>query len=437
MVNFFRSAPQARWRRKKLSIGGQREINFKLKGTQMKKRIEKLTPIEQEILSDIQSGSGIQNAIAPLIKRVMEAALQGEIEEHLEQDNASKNYRNGTSRKMVKSSAGEFELETPRDRNAEFEPAIVKKRQTVIADDLDLKILNLYANGMSYTDIRENLEDIYQIPISNGTINKITDRLLPELEEWRNRPLASVYSVLYLDAIHFKIRENGHVVSKAIYSLLGIDSNGKKDILGLYISEAEGANFWAGILASLKERGVEDILIACVDGLKGFPEAINSLFPATEIQLCVIHQIRNSLRYVASGDQKEFMKDLKEIYKASSKNLAETKLLNLDAKWGKRYPIVINSWNNNWENLSTYFKYDKHIRKLIYTTNAVEGLHRMVRKYTKSKGSFTSENALLKLVYCAYMKITKKWTSPINNWALIVSQLGIHFPDRLQLDLHS
>lgn len=437
MVNFFRSAPQARWRRKKLSIGGQREINFKLKGTQMKKRIEKLTPIEQEILSDIQSGSGIQNAIAPLIKRVMEAALQGEIEEHLEQDNASKNYRNGTSRKMVKSSAGEFELETPRDRNAEFEPAIVKKRQTVIADDLDLKILNLYANGMSYTDIRENLEDIYQIPISNGTINKITDRLLPELEEWRNRPLASVYSVLYLDAIHFKIRENGHVVSKAIYSLLGIDSNGKKDILGLYISEAEGANFWAGILASLKERGVEDILIACVDGLKGFPEAINSLFPTTEIQLCVIHQIRNSLRYVASGDQKEFMKDLKEIYKASSKNLAETKLLNLDAKWGKRYPIVINSWNNNWENLSTYFKYDKHIRKLIYTTNAVEGLHRMVRKYTKSKGSFTSENALLKLVYCAYMKITKKWTSPINNWALIVSQLGIHFPDRLQLDLHS
>lgn len=403
----------------------------------MKNRTEKLTPIEEKILSDIQSGSGIQNAFAPLMKRVMEAALQGEMETHLEQETASKNYRNGTSRKMIKSSAGEFELETPRDRNAEFEPTIVKKRQTVIAEDLDAKILNLYANGMSYSDIRENLEDIYQIPISNGTINKITDRLLPELEEWRNRPLASVYSVLYLDAIHFKIRENGHVVSKAVYSLLGINSDGKKDILGLYINEAEGANFWAGVLASLKERGVEDILIACVDGLKGFPEAINSLFPKTEIQLCIIHQIRNSLRYVASGDQKEFMRDLKEIYKASSKNLAETKLLHLGEKWGKKYPIVINSWNNNWESLSTYFKYDKHIRKLIYTTNAVEGLHRMVRKYTKSKGSFTSENALLKLVYCAYMKIMRKWTSPISNWALIVSQLEIHFPDRLQLDLHS
>jgi len=435
--NFFSSALQVRWRRKKLSIGGQREINFKLKGTQMKNRKQKLSPIEEEILSDIQSGGGIQNAFAPLMKRVMEAALQGELETHLELETSSKNYRNGTSRKNIKSSAGEFELETPRDRNAEFEPTIVKKRQTVIADDLDVKILNLYANGMSYSDIRENLEDIYQIPISNGTINKITDRLLPELEEWRNRPLASVYSVLYLDAIHFKIRENGHVVSKAIYSLLGIDSDGKKDILGLYINETEGANFWAGVLASLKERGVEDILIACVDGLKGFPEAINSLFPKTEIQLCIIHQIRNSLRYVASADQKEFMKDLKEIYKASSKDLAETNLLHLEEKWGTKYPVVINSWNNNWENLSTYFKYDQHIRKLIYTTNAVEGLHRMVRKYTKSKGSFTSENALLKLVYCAYMKIMKKWTSPINNWALIVSQLEIHFPDRLQLELHS
>jgi len=332
---------------------------------------------------------------------------------------------------------GAFELETPRDRNADFEPQIVKKRQTVMTDDLDSKILNLYANGMSYADIRDNLEEIYQVPISNGTISKITDRLLPELEEWRNRPLSSVYSVLYLDAIHFKVRENNQVISKAIYSLLAINSEGEKEILGLYINESEGASFWAGILASLKERGVKDILIACVDGLTGFPDAINALFPKTEVQLCVIHQIRNSLRYVASGDQKEFMIDLKEIYRASSKDVAETNLLKLGEKWGTKYPIVINSWNNNWENLSTYFKYDTNIRKLIYTTNAVEGLHRMVRKYTKSKGAFTSENALLKLVYCAYMKILKKWSMPIFNWALIVSQLELHFPDRLKLQLHS
>lgn len=403
----------------------------------MTKKTRKLSSIEQDILSNIKSGSAFSDAFAPLVKRVMEAALQGEIDDHLEKETSQKNYRNGTSIKTMKSSLGEFELETPRDRNSVFSPEIIKKRQTVMTDDLDKKILNLYANGMSYSDIRNNLEDIYQVPISNGAINKITDRLLPELEEWRNRPLASVYSILFLDAIHFKIRENGHVVSKAIYSLLGIDSDGKKDILGLYINESEGANFWAGVLASLKERGVEDILIACVDGLTGFPEAINSLFPKTEIQLCIIHQIRNSMRYVASGEQKEFMTDLKEIYRASSKDLAETNLLKLEEKWSKKYPIVINSWNNNWDNLSTYFKYDKHIRKLIYTTNAVEGLHRMIRKYTKSKGSFTSENALLKLIYCAYMKILKKWTMPLSNWALIVSQLEIHFPKRLKLTLHS
>jgi putative transposase len=306
-----------------------------------------------------------------------------------------------------------------------------------MTDDLDNKILNLYSNGMSYSDIRDNLEEIYQVPISNGTISKITDLLIPELKERKNRPLLSVYSILYLDAIHFKVREDGHVVSKAIYSLMAIDSEGKKDILGLYINETEGANFWAGVLASLKERGIEDILITCVDGLKGFPEAINSLFPKAEIQLCVIHQIRNSLRYVASEDQKEFMRDLKEVYRASSKDVAEANLLKLGDKWGKRYPIVINSWNNNWENLSTYFKYDQNIRKLIYTTNAVEGLHRMVRKYTKSKGSFTSKNALLKLVYYSYKKILKKWNKPVNNWALIVSQLEIHFPGRLKLELHS
>jgi transposase-like protein len=377
----------------------------------MTKKQQKLSPVEQEILNNIQSGNSVQSALAPLMKRVMEAALQGEMDDYLDEI-PDQNYRNGTSKKRIKSSSGNFELETPRDRNCEFEPQIIKKRQTIMTEDLDNKILNLYANGMSYADIRDNLEEIYQVEISNGAINKITDRLLPELQEWRERPLDSVYAVIFLDAIHFKIREDGRVVSKAIYSLLGITAQGKKEILGLYIDDSEGASFWASVLASLKERGVDDILIACIDGLKGFPEAINSIFPKCEIQLCIVHQIRNSMRYVASKDQKDFMRDLKEIYRASSKNLAEDKLLKLDDKWSKKYPIVVNSWNNNWEELSSYFKYDHHIRKLIYTTNAVEGLHRMVRKYTKSKGSFTSENALLKLVFCAYKKALKNGHSP-------------------------
>ena len=402
----------------------------------MTKHTKALSVVEQEILDSLQSGSGLQEAMVPLIKRVMEAALEGEMDSYLA-DTQSGNYRNGRSQKQLKSSSGTFDLATPRDRNSEFEPQIIKKRQTIMTDELDQKILNLYMNGLSYSDIQSNLEEIYQVPISNGTMTKITDRLLPELEEWRQRPLEKAYSILYLDAIHFKIREEGKVVHKAVYSLLAIDSNGTKDILGLYLSDAEGANFWASVLASLKERGVEDILIACIDGLKGFPEAIAAIFPKCEVQLCVIHQIRHSMRYVASRDQKEFMADLKDIYRASSKDVAETNLLNWEEKWGKKYPLVMQSWQNNWENISTYFKYDQYVRKLIYTTNAVEGLHRMVRKYTKSKGAFTSENALKKLVYSAYIKIQKKWNMPIANWALIVSQLNIHFPDRLDITLHS
>ncbi len=401
----------------------------------MSRKRTKLSPVEQQILADIQSGNGLQSALAPMVKRVMEAALEGEMDAHLEEQSQPGNRRNGKARKRVKSSSGEFDLEAPRDRNGSFEPLAIKKRQTVLTDDLDAKILNLYANGMSYSDIRSNLEEIYQVEISAGAINRITDRLLPELQEFRERPLEAVYAIVYLDAIHFKLRENGRVVPKAIYSLLGITSDGKKDILGLYINDTEGANFWAGVLASLKERGVEDILIACIDGLKGFPEAIGAIYPDTEIQLCIIHQIRNSMRYVASKDQKEFMVDLKTIYQASSKDTAEVNLLKLVEKWDKKYSVVTESWSRNWEQLSSYFKYDRHIRKLVYTTNAVEGLHRMIRKYTKSKGSFTSENALLKLVFCAYKKALKKWTQPIQNWALIVSQLEIHFPKRLSLKL--
>lgn len=401
----------------------------------MRKPKHNLTEVEAGILAELQSGKGLSDALSPLIKRVMEAALDGEMDHHLCDVEVGENRRNGISKKQVKSSSGSFELEVPRDRNSEFEPQIIKKRQTLLTDDLDSKILNLYANGMSYADIRSNLEEIYQVEISNGAISKITDRLLPELKEWRERPLQSVYAVVYLDAIHFKMRVDGRVSETAVYTLLGIDSDGYKEILGLYLGEVEGASYWASVLASLKERGVEDILIACVDGLKGFPDAIASLFPQCEIQLCIIHQIRNSMRYVASKDQKAVMVDLKLIYRAADKTSAEENLELLEEKWGKKYPLVIRSWQNNWPELSTLFKYDHHVRRLIYTTNAVEGLHRMVRKYTKSKGAFTSQAALEKLVYCAYKKAMKKWTMQLANWALIVSQLEIHFPKRLSLKI--
>jgi transposase-like protein len=283
---------------------------------------------------------------------------------------------------------------------------------------------------MSYSDIRDNLCEIYQTDISDNMITKITDSLIPEIEQWRYRPLEAVYPVVFLDAIHFKVREDNMVKSKAIYTMLGINLEGRKDILGLYISENEGASYWANVLAELKKRGVEDIFIACTDGLKGFEQAIHASFSKTQRQLCIVHQIRNSFKYVASKDQKAFIKDLKTVYQAINEEVARENLDKINEIWGKKYAMALSSWYHNWDNLSYYFKYDDHIRRLIYTTNAVEGVHRMVRKYTKTKAAFTSENALVKLVFCAYKKITKKWTMPLQNWALTISQLALHFEGR-------
>jgi transposase-like protein len=288
---------------------------------------------------------------------------------------------------------------------------------------------------MSYNDISEHLADIYGVDIAESTISAVTDKILPAVAEWRNRPLEKTYPIIFLDAMFFKMRDNGRVVNKALYNILGIDQSGHKDILGFYLAESEGANFWLGILNDLKNRGVDDILIACVDGLTGFPEAINAAFPKTEVQLCVVHQIRNSIRYVTSKDQKEFIGDLKTVYATETKNLAENNLAKLREKWEKKYPLVIKSWLTKWELLSTYFKYSHDVRRLIYTTNPIEGFHRQVRKFTKSKGAFTSENALYKIIYCACQKIKLKWNMPIANWALIISQLDIYFPNRLQTDL--
>jgi len=374
--------------------------------------------------------TGKDGVLTPLIKQLTEAAMQAELDSHLAQDDAP-NRKNGSTPKTVKSPLGSFELQTPRDRAGTFEPQLVKKHQTHLTDDLERKILALFSLGVSYQDIRANIEDLYGISISNGTLNAITDKLLPELQAWRERDLDAIYPIVWLDAIHYKIKEHGRYVSKAIYTLLGLDIDGKKELLGLYLSDQEGAHHWLSVLTDLHNRGVKDILIACVDGLKGFPEAIESIYPNTEIQHCIIHQIRNSLKYVASKNQKAFMADLKCVYKAATLNAAETALDDLETKWGDKYPKVIQSWRSKWPTLSAYFKYPEYVRTAIYTTNAVEAVHRQFRKLTKTKGGFANENSLLKLLYAGILKASERWTHPIQNWNLTLSQMTIHFPGRL------
>ena len=392
-----------------------------------------------QALEDLKAGkpmSGKDGFLTPLIKQLTEAALQAEQEQHLA-NNPAPNRKNGYTSKTIKSAAGSFDLETPRDRAGTFEPQLVKKHQTHLTDELERKILALYAHGNSYQSIREHLKDYYDIDCSNGTLNAVTDKLLPELQSWRERDLDPVYPIVWLDAIHYKIKENGRFVSKAVYTILGLTIEGKKELLGLYLSDAEGAHYWLNVLTDLQNRGVNDILIACVDGLKGFPEAIETIYPNTEVQLCIIHQIRNTVKYIASKNQKVFMADLKTVYKAATKNAAEIALNELDNKWGKQYPVVIKSCRNKWDNLSVYFKYPEDVRKAIYTTNAVEAVHRQFRKLTKTKGGFPNESSLLKLLYAGVLNASEKWTHPVQNWNLTLSQLAIHFEGRLEnyLDL--
>lgn len=395
---------------------------------------------EKEAINKLKGGAnllGKEGILMPLVKKIVEASLEGEMDFHLKNERGigAKNRRNGKDKKTIKTSSGSVEITTPRDRNSTFEPEIIRKRQTVLNESLDKKIIALFSSGLSYKLIKEHLLEIYGLEISASKISKITDKLLPIIEDWRNRALDSVYPIIYLDAIHYKVKEEGKVVKKAIYTILGINKKGYKEVLGIYLSETEGAKWWLQVLTDLKNRGVEDILIASIDGLKGFPEAINSIFPETEIQICIIHQIRNSLRYILSKDQKEFMKDLKLVYKANSKEQAETQLLNLEEKWGKKYSLVVKSWNNNWNELSSYFKYPNELRRLVYTTNIVEGLHRQMRRFTKTKGAFNNENSLFKVLYCACKKAEEKWNKPISNWALIASQLDIHFEGRMKIEI--
>lgn len=390
-------------------------------------------------LKAIQSGqpiSGKDGVLAPLVKQLTEAALEGELDSHLADDVAG-NRRNGKSKKTVKSTSGEFELETPRDRAGTFEPKLVKKHQRTVSDEIEAKILAMFGLGMSYSDIAGHVQELYGISVSTATISTITDKLIDEVKAWQCRPLDSVYPFVWLDAIHYKVRDKGRYRNKAVYTVLALNMDGKKEVLGLYLSESEGANFWLSVLTDLQNRGVEDILIASVDGLTGFPEAIASIYPNTEVQLCIVHQIRNSLRYVASKNHKAFLVDLKRVYRATSLGEAEAALDELESLWGEKYPIVIRSWRSKWEHLSAYFKYPEDIRRIIYTTNSIEAVHRQFRKLTKTKGGFPNDDSLLKLLYMGVINASKKWTMPIQNWNLTVSQLAIFFEGRLDavLDL--
>lgn len=397
------------------------------------------TEFEKKVLDQFMSGKslfGKDGAFAPMLKNVIEKALSAEMETHLNENQREQgNKRNGKGKKTIKSSFGSFDIETPQDRHSSFEPEIVKKRQTILADNLSDKIIGLYGLGMSYRDISSHIKELYDTDISHTILSQITDKIIPDVKAWQSRPLEPLYCILWLDAMHYKVKVDGKIEHRALYNILGINKEGYKDILGMYISQSEGANFWLGVLTDLNNRGLNDVLIACTDNLRGFTEAILSVFPKAQVQKCIVHQIRNSLKYVASKDQKEFMRDLKPVYRAATKNLAEDALLALEEKWGKKYPVVITSWQNNWKELSQYFQYTEPIRRIIYTTNAVEGFHRQVRKVTKTKGAFTSDMALLKLVYLATKNIEKKWTSPLHNWSLTIQQLYIKFGDRIQLDL--
>jgi len=393
----------------------------------------------EEALKALQSGQAItgkDGVLAPLIKQLTEAALEGEIDSHIA-DDVVPNRRNGKSRKTVKSTSGKFELETPRDRAGTFEPTIVKKYQTSVSDEIETKMLSMFGLGMSYRDIASHVEELYGINVSTATISAVTDKIIDEVKQWQQRPLESHYPFVWLDAIHYKIKEDGRYKNKAVYTILALNLEGQKEILGLYLSETEGANFWLSVLTDLQHRGVEDILIASVDGLTGFPEAIKTIFPQTEVQLCIVHQIRNSMRYVGSKNHKEFMADLKPVYRAATLGEAETALDELEAKWGEQYPIVIKSWRGKWDLLSAYFRYPAPIRKIMYTTNAVEAVHRQFRKLTKTKGGFPNDNSLLKLLYMGIQNASKKWTMPVQNWNQALSQLAIFFEGRLDavLDL--
>ena len=387
--------------------------------------------------SGVSSMDDIQNLFKETIAEFMENGLDAELDDELgysKYDYKNKdtdNSRNGHSNKTLRTSFGDVEVSVPRDRKGEFEPQILKKNQTSISQDIEEKILSMYAKGMTTSDIEAHIRDVYGVEVSDTTVSRITDKILPVAKEWQQRPLEAVYAVVFLDAIHYHVRSEGQVVKKAVYIAIGINLDGRKDVLGMWVGENESAKFWATVLNGLKNRGVEDIFIACTDNLTGFSSAIEAVFPKTEIQNCIIHQLRNSSKYVSYKDLKALMADLKAVYAAVDEPAALDALDAFSERWDRKYPKISQSWRNNWANLSTYFKYPQEVRKLIYTTNTIEGFNRQLRKVTKSKSVFPTDDSLLKMLYLAMMDITKKWTGRRQDWSVIYAQLAIFFGDRI------
>ena len=391
---------------------------------------------EKDALAKLKQGvslEGENGILAPLLKRLLEAGLQGELESHLSSTEQAKNRRNGLSSKKVKTHYGSIEVTTPRDRNGSFEPELLPKRQTTLGEGLDHKIISLYALGMSYTDICDHLSEMYQLNVSPSSITAITDKIVPEIEAWQTRSLESVYPIVWMDAIHYKVREDNAIKSKAVYCLIGINRDGIKDLLGMYIGHAESARFWLSVLNDIQRRGVQDILIASIDNLKGFSQAIEAVFPETKVQLCIVHQIRNSLKYVSHKDSKAVVISLQEIYKANDKEQAEKALARFDEQWSKKYPYIMKSWLDNWDRLSQMFEFPDPIRKMMYTTNIIESFNSQLRKVTKTKRVFTNDQALMKLLYLVQTKVLEK-NKPIAGWKQIMAQFIIIFEQRWNIN---
>jgi transposase-like protein len=367
-----------------------------------------------------------------MIQRIVQASLTGEVQAHLAQDEEAGNRRNGYTHKTLRTSVGPVDVATPRDRSGTFEPQLVGKRQRVLNDELDRKILGLYSLGLSYHDISRHIREIYQVELNDATINAVTELVVEDLRAWRCRPLEAVYAMVWMDAAFFKIKHEGSVKSRAVYTVLGLDEHGYKDILGIYVEETEGARHWLSVLSDLQQRGVRDILFASTDNLKGFGDAIEAIFPKTQVQGCIVHQVRHTMRYVANKDIKAVMADMKDIYRASDEAAALLAMEVFARKWDQRYPKVLESWRNNWARLSTYLHYPEAIRRMIYTTNIIESYHAQVRKVTKTKRVLDGDMAALKLLFLVQQRISREqWKKPLIHWRSIYLQLEILFKDRL------
>ena len=387
--------------------------------------------------NDIKTADDLNNAFKEMYQDVVQVMLENEMSNHLGFDKNSKapketnNRRNGYSDKKVRSTFGELLLSIPRDREDDFEPVVVEKHSRELSSDIENRIISMYAKGMSTRDISDHIKEIYGFDLSAESVSKITETIMEQAKEWQARPLDSMYPFLFLDAVHYSVRTNGKVVKRAAYVILGINLEGKKDVIGIYIGENETSKFWLQVLTDMKSRGVKDVLISSIDGLPGFSDAIKTVFPKAEIQRCIVHQIRNTLGNVPWKDRKSLAQDLKAIYNAPTEEQGFIELERIEEKWGSKYIYALKSWRNNWSELSTFFKYTPEIRKMMYTTNAVESLHMQLRKVSKTKTVFPTDDSLVKILYLATIGVTKKWTVPVRDWVLILGQLQIHFEDRL------